>query len=63
MDGFRIAMRDKKAVEMHEVFACNFALHTQIAVAEVVIGGGLQLVGSHSKEPATHYDQPTNQSK
>ena len=54
---FGIAICDKEAVEMGEVVACGFALHPQVAVAEVVIGGGLQFVGSHSEEPATDHDQ------
>ena len=61
LNRFGIAICDKEAVEMGEVVACGFALHPQ--VAEVVIGGCLQLVGPHSKEPATHHDQSTNQSK
>lgn len=60
LNGFGIAMCDKDAVEMREVFACGFALHTQIAVAEVVIGGGLQLVGTHSEEPTTDHDESAN---
>ena len=55
-----IAICDKDAVKMHEVSGGGFALHSQIAVAEVVIGGGLQLVGSHSEEPATDHDQSAN---
>jgi len=39
---------------MSEIRNCGFTLHTQIAVAQVVIGGGLQLVGYHTKEPITN---------
>ena len=63
LNGFGIAMRGKEAVEMGEVFACGFALHTQVAVAEVVIGGGLQLVGSHAKNQQLTITKPqTNRS-
>lgn len=61
LNGFGIAICYKEAVEMGEVVACGFTFHTQIAVAEVVIIGCLQFVGSHSKEPATDHNQPTNQ--
>lgn len=50
-------MLDKEAVEMNEVRGSGFALHTQVAVAQVVVGGGLQLVDSHSEEPTTDHDQ------
>lgn len=60
LNGFGISVRDKEAVEMNEVRGCGFALHTQLAVAQVVVGGGLQLVGSHGEEPATDHDQSTN---
>ena len=56
LNGFGIAMRDKKAVEMHEVFACGFTLHSQVAVAEVVIRGSLNLVASHGEEPTANHD-------
>lgn len=60
LNGLGIAMRDKEAVEMDEGFACGLALHTQVAVAEVVIGGLLQLIGIHSEEPIADHDRPAN---
>ena len=60
MNGLGIAMRGKEAVKIGEVFACGFAMHTQISITEVVIGGGLQLVCSHTEEPATYHDQSTD---
>ena len=39
-------MRDKEAVEMDEGFACGLALHTQVAVAEVVISANCTLAKS-----------------
>lgn len=56
-------MSDKNTVKISEVGGGSIALHSQIAVAEVVIRSGLQLVGSHDEEPTTDHDQPTNQSK
>ena len=55
-----LLVRDKDAVKMHEVSGGGFAFHAQIAIAEVVIGGGLQLIGSHGEEPATDHDQSAN---
>ena len=60
LDGFGITMHDKNAVKVVKIFFGSFALHSQIAITEVVIGGGLQLVCSHTEEPATYHDQSTD---
>ena len=50
-------MCDKYAIKMREVGGGGFALHSQIAITQVVIRGCLQLVGSHIEEPATDHNQ------
>lgn len=61
LNGFGIAMHYEDTIKMSEVQSCGFTLHPQVAVAEVIIGGGLQLVGSHDEDPATDHNQAANQ--
>ena len=56
MDGFRIELQNKHTVKMSKVCGSGFSLHTQIAVAEVVVRGGLKFMSTHGKEPTTHHD-------